>query len=60
MSKFWIQQTYDKCYEVLNPRAFEISTFHKMQSFNVQVKYFVWNFKGTIQNISPMHWKIYN
>ena len=32
----------------------------KIVSFNVWVRYFVWNFKGTLwnstQNISPIHW----
>ena len=35
----------------------------KSTSFNVRVRYFVWNFKGTIwnstQNILPAHWKIW-
>ena len=35
----------------------------KSTSFNVWVRYFVWNFKGTLwnstQNISPIHWKIW-
>ena len=34
----------------------------KCISFNVRVRYFVWNFKGNFwnstQNILPMHWKI--
>ena len=32
-------------------------------SFNVWVRYFVWNFKGTLwnstQNIFPIHWKVW-
>ena len=35
----------------------------KSTSFNVWVRYFVWNFKGTLwnstQNIIPIHWKIW-
>ena len=35
----------------------------KSTSFNVRVRYFVWNFKGTVwnstQNILPIHWKIW-
>ena len=35
----------------------------KSTSFNVWVRYFVWNFKGTLwnstQNILPIHWKIW-
>ena len=35
----------------------------KSTSFNVWVRYFVWNFKGTFwnstQNILPIHWKIW-
>ena len=35
----------------------------KSVSFNVWVRYFVWNFKGTLwnstQNILPIHWKMY-
>ena len=35
----------------------------KSTSFNVWVRYFVWNFKGTLwnstQNIFPIHWKIW-
>ena len=35
----------------------------KSTSFNVWVRYFAWNFKGTLwnstQNILPIHWKIW-
>ena len=41
----------------------QIQCFIKDLSFNVWVRYFVWNFKGTLwnstQNISPIHWKIW-
>ena len=34
----------------------------KIASFNVLIRYFVWNFKGSLwnstQNILPMHWKM--
>ena len=34
----------------------------KIASFNVRVRYFVWNFKGSLwnstQNILPIHWKM--
>ena len=36
----------------------------KIISFNVWVRYFVWNFKGTLwnstQNILPIHWEMYS
>ena len=36
----------------------------KIVSFNVWVRYFVWNFKGSLwnstQNILPVHWKMCN
>ena len=54
---------FKNTYELLNPRALKISTLHKILSFNVWVRYFVWNFKGTLwnstQNILPIHWKLY-
>ena len=35
---------------------------YKKASFNVSVRYFVWNFKGTLwnstQNLLPIHWKM--
>ena len=44
-------------YELLN-----FNLWMKSTSFNVWVRYFVWNFKGTLwnstQNILPIHWKI--
>ena len=44
-------------YELLNLRALK-----KNVSFNVWVRYFVWNFKGSLlnsmQNILPIHWKM--
>ena len=43
--------------DLLNLRALKIST-----SFNVWMRYFVWNFKGTLwnstQNILSIHWKM--
>ena len=52
-------------YELLNLRAFNISTCCiKIVSFNVWVRCFEWNFKGTLwnstQNILPIHGKICN
>ena len=48
-------------YELLNLRALKISI--KVISFNVWVRYFVWNFKGYLwnctQNIIPIHWEMW-
>ena len=50
-------------YELLNLRALKISICIKVISFNVWVRYFVWNFKGYLwnstQNIWPIHWKMW-
>ena len=54
---------FKNTYGLLNPRALRISMLYTIISFNVWVRYFVWNFKGTfsnsIQNILPIHWKMY-
>ena len=42
--------------------ALKFSPVNKCTSFNVWIRYFVWNFKGNLwnstQNILPIHWKI--
>ena len=54
---------FKNTYELLNLRALKISMLYKNISFNVWVRYFVWNFKGylwnSIQNILPIHWKMW-
>ena len=56
---------FKNTYELLNLRALKYSPVNEIQIFqiNVWVKYFVWNFKGTLwnstQNILPIHWKIW-
>ena len=53
---------FKNTYELLNLRALKFSPWIKSTSFNVWVRYFVWNFKGTLwnstRNIWPIHWKI--
>ena len=53
---------FKNTYELLIPRALKISMSYKIVSFNVRVRYFVWNFKGSLwnstQNILPIHWKM--
>ena len=51
---------------LMSSKILELLNFHlwiKSTSFNVWVKYFVWNFKGNLwnstQNILPIHWKIW-
>ena len=48
-------------YELLYPRALKMLWLYTV-SFNVWVRYFVWNFKGTLwsstQNIFTIHWKM--
>ena len=50
---------FKNAYELLNLRALKISIFYKIISFNVWVRYFLWNFKGTLsnstQNILSIH-----
>ena len=41
---------FKNAYELLTLRALKISMFHKNLSFNVWVRYFVLNFKGTLWN----------
>ena len=55
----------DTCFWGRFKNTCELLNFHlsmKFTSFNVWVRYFVWNFKGTLwnftQNILPIHWKI--
>ena len=54
---------FKKAYKLLNRRAFKFYLIIKCPSFNVWVRYFVWNFKvylwNSTQNISPIHWKIW-
>ena len=54
---------FKNAYELLTLRALKFQCFIKDLSFNVWVRYFVWNFKGTLwnstQNILPIHWKIW-
>ena len=49
--------------ELLNLRALNFHLWIKSTSFNVWVRYFVWNFKGTLWNstlnILPIHWKMW-
>ena len=46
-------------YKLVKLRALKFSTLYKILSFNVWVRYFVWNFKGicwnSTQNILPTH-----
>ena len=53
---------FKNIYELLNLRALKFHLWIKSTSFNVWVRYFVWNFKGNLwnstQNIWPIHWKI--
>ena len=37
-------------YELLNVRALKFQPVNKIHIFNVWVRYFVWNFKGTLWN----------
>ena len=59
----WPGGCFKNTYELLNLRALNLSHVNKKStSFNVWVRYFVWNFKGTLwnstQNILSIHWKI--
>ena len=60
MSTIW--GAFQKASRLLSP-APRISAVHRILSFNVWVRYFVWNFKGYLwnstQNILPIHWKMY-
>ena len=51
---------FRNAYELLNPRVLKISMLYNTISFNVWVRYFVWNFKGYLwnstQNILLIHW----
>ena len=51
---------FKNTYELLNLRALKFQCCRKNISFNVSVRYFVWNFKGYLwnstQNILPIHW----
>ena len=53
---------FKNTHELLNLRALKFSPVNKNTSFNVWVRYFVWNFKGTLwnstQNTLPIHWKM--
>ena len=56
-------ERFKNMYELLNLRALKISQCCiKFISFNVWVRYFVWNFKGYLwnstQNILLIHWKM--
>ena len=55
--KSWSGGRFKNACELLN-----LQRGIKVTSFNVCVRYFVWNFKGTLwnftQNISPAHWNI--
>ena len=54
---------FKNTYELLNLRALKYSPADKTYIFNVWVRYFAWNFKGTLwnstQNILLIHWKIW-
>ena len=54
---------FKNTYELLNVRALKFPCCIKIISFNVWVRYFVWNFKGHLwnstQNILPIHWKMW-
>ena len=58
----WPGGHFKNAYELLNLRALKFSPVNEIQC-NVWVRYFVWNFKGTLwnstQNILPVHWKIW-
>ena len=41
---------FKNAYELLNLRALKFQSFIKIISFNVWVRYFVWNFKGYLWN----------
>ena len=57
---FWGR--FKNAYELINLRALKISMLYKIASFNVWVRYLVWNFKGILwnsaENILPIHWKM--
>ena len=57
-------ECFKNIYELLNLRALKFSTLQKIASFSAWVRYFVWNFKGTLwnstQNILPIHRKTSN
>ena len=58
----WPGGRFKNTYELLNLRSLKFSLWIKSTSFNLWVRYFVWNFKGTLwnstQNIFPIHWNI--
>ena len=58
-----IEGGFTNTYEPLNLRALNFYLWTKSTSFNIWVRYSVWNFKGTLwnstHNISPIHWKIW-
>ena len=53
---------FKDAHELLNLIALKVSMLYKILSFNVWVRYFVWNFKrylwNSTQNILPIHWKM--
>ena len=63
-SLYWIgaQGAFKNTYKFVNLRALKFSTLNESVSFNVWVRYFGWNFKGTLwnstQNTLPIYWKM--
>ena len=55
-------ERFKNTYEILNLRGLKNQLHIKIVSFSLWVRYFVWNFKGSLrnstQNISPIHWKM--
>ena len=53
---------FQTCRWALTSKTLKFKCCIKIVSFNVWVRYFVWNFKGTLwnsaQNILPIHWKM--
>ena len=54
---------FKNTYELLNLRALNFLPVNKILTFNVWLRYFVWNFKVTLwnstQSILPIHWNIW-
>ena len=62
MSTSITRRRFKNVYELVNLRAKFSILYEKIVSVNVWVRYFVWNFKGSLwnstQNIWPIHWKM--
>ena len=64
-TEIWRVGCFINAYELFTLKTFKIQLCLKIVSFNVWVRYFVWNFKGSLwnstQNILPIHsihWKM--